>query len=104
MPERIDRMVLVGPAHLLAPPSQLADPLEASYRNGRSALLSPTYEGCRSRMSRAFFDSARVPDVLVAMQMMMYAQPDALEKFERRMAGLRSPEAARFSEIGRAHV
>lgn len=96
-PERIDRMVLVGPAHLLGPPATDSDPLEASYKNGRSALLNPTYESCRARMGRAFFDPARVPDVLVAMQMMMYAQSNALEKFERRMAGLRSPEAARFT-------
>lgn len=96
-PERIDRIVLVGPAHLLGTPVGNVDPLEASYRNGRSALLAPTYESCRARMGRAFFDPARVPDVLVAMQMMMYGQPDALEKFERRMAGLRSPEAVGFT-------
>lgn len=96
-PERVEKLVLVGPAHLLGAPPTGDDPLEASYRNGKSALMSPTYDSCRTRMGRAVFDPAGVPDVLIAMQMMMYAQPDALERFERRMAGLRSPEAAKYS-------
>jgi len=96
-PDRIDRMVLAGPAHLLNPPVEGSEAFEASYRNGRSALLNPTYESCRARMGRAFFDATRVPDVLVAMQMVMYAMPGALETFERRMAGLRSPASREFA-------
>jgi 4,5:9,10-diseco-3-hydroxy-5,9,17-trioxoandrosta-1(10),2-diene-4-oate hydrolase len=107
VPDRINRLVLVGPAHLLNPPMEGSDAFEASYRNGRSALLNPTYESCRARMGRAFFDAARVPDVLVAMQMMMYAMPGALETFERRMAGLRSPASRAFGvhdRLGRVAV
>ncbi len=103
VPDRIEKLVLVGPAHLLAKPAEGADPLEASYRNGLSAVQAPSYDMCRTRMARAFFDGSRVPDVLVAMQMMMYAQPDALERFERRMTGLRSPGAAAFSVYDKLH-
>ena len=95
-PERIEKLVLVGPGLLLNPPDNGDDIYEATYKNGRSALENPTYESCRTRMQRAFFDPARVPETLVAMQMMMYASPDALERFERRMAGLRSAEAQAF--------
>jgi 2-hydroxy-6-oxonona-2,4-dienedioate hydrolase len=97
VPDRIDRLVLVGPAHLLNPPMEGSDAFEASYRNGRSALLNPTYESCRARMGRAFFNATRVPDLLIAMQMMMYVQPGALETFERRMAGLRCPASREFA-------
>jgi 2-hydroxy-6-oxonona-2,4-dienedioate hydrolase len=97
VPDRVEKLVLAGPALLLNPPVEGVDVLEASYRNGRSALLTPTYESCRARMGRAFCDADRVPDVLVAMQMMMYALPGALDSFERRMTGLRSPEASAFA-------
>jgi pimeloyl-ACP methyl ester carboxylesterase len=95
-PQRIEKLVLVGPGLLLNPPSDGHDIYEATYKNSRSALADPTYDSCRTRMQRAFFDPAKVPEMLVAMQMMMYASPDALERFERRMAGLRSTEATAF--------
>ena len=107
VPDRIEKLILVGPALLLNPPVEGVDSLEASYYNGRSALLNPTYESCRTRMGRAFFDATRVPDALVAMQMMMYASPGALESFERRMAGLRSPAARVFAvhnQLGRVAI
>lgn len=93
IPDRIERIVLVGPGSTISPPSDSGDALRASYLNGRSAIENPTYESCRARLGRVFYDAARVPDVLVAMQMMMYAQDGALDAFERRMARLRSPES-----------
>jgi len=88
-PDRVDKIVLVGPGAVLEPALAGSDPFGPSYANGRQAIVDPTYESCRARMGRAFFDASRVPDVIVAMQMLMYAMPGALDAFERRMEGLR---------------
>jgi pimeloyl-ACP methyl ester carboxylesterase len=97
VPERIDAIVLVGPSFVLARPKEGFDMFEAPYRNGLSALQDPTYEGCRSRMARGFFDERKVPEALITMQMLLYALPGARESFERRLAGLRSPAAREFA-------
>ncbi len=96
MPHRVSSMVLVGPSFVLARPQEGFDMFEGPYRNGLSALQNPTYEGCRSRMARGFHDESKVPEPLIAMQMLLYAMPGARESFERRLAGLRSPAARAF--------
>ena len=95
-PGRIDRVVLVGPSFVLAKRRDDFDMFDGPYRNGLSALENPTLEGCRSRMAHGFFDAAKVPDDLVALQMLLYALPGARASFERRLAGLRSPAARQF--------
>jgi pimeloyl-ACP methyl ester carboxylesterase len=96
VPERVSAMVLVGPSFVLAQPQEGFDMFEGPYRNGLSALQNPTYEGCRARMARGFADDRKVPEALIAMQMLLYAMPGARESFERRLAGLRSPAARAF--------
>jgi pimeloyl-ACP methyl ester carboxylesterase len=88
-PERVDRLVLVGPGTTMSPPDLSGNAFCASYINGRAAILEPTYEACRARIARIVFDPACIPDILPLMQMTMYALPGALESFERRLAGLR---------------
>jgi 2-hydroxy-6-oxonona-2,4-dienedioate hydrolase len=95
-PDRIDRIVLVGPSFVLAKRRDGFDMFEGPYRNGLSALENPTQEGCRSRMAHGFFDPAKVPDELVTLQMLLYALPGARQSFERRLAGLRSSAARKF--------
>jgi pimeloyl-ACP methyl ester carboxylesterase len=95
-PDRIDRIVLVGPSFVLAKRRDDFDMFEGPYRNGLSALENPTEEGCRSRMAYGFYDAAKVPDKLVTMQMLLYALPGARQSFERRLAGLRSSAARQF--------
>ncbi len=109
IPDRIDKIVLVGPGSTICPPPGSNDPpaLQGSYENGKKAIEDPTYESCKARLGRVFHDAARVPDVVVAMQMLLYAMPGAMEQFERRMAGLRSPEARQyevFSRLGEIKV
>jgi len=95
-PERIASIVLVGPSFVLAKHREGFDMFDGPYRNGLGALQNPSYEGCRSRMEKGFFDESKVPETLIAMQMLLYALPGALESFERRLAGLRSPAARAF--------
>jgi pimeloyl-ACP methyl ester carboxylesterase len=97
IPDRIAKIVLVGPSLVLAPPREGFDMFEGPYRNGLGALQTPTYESCRSRMGRGFFDEKRVPEALIAIQMILHALPGALQSFERRMAGLRSPAATKYA-------
>jgi pimeloyl-ACP methyl ester carboxylesterase len=47
-------------------------------------------------MARGFSDESKVPEPLIAMQMLLYAMPGARESFERRLSGLRSPAARAF--------
>ena len=96
VPHRIERIVLVGPSFVLAKHREGFDMFEGPYRNGLGALRNPTYEGCRSRMAHGFVDESKVPEPLIAMQMLLYALPGAIESFERRLGGLRSPAARAF--------
>ena len=102
IPDRIDRLVLVGPGSILrgAPkPDDPPAPLPASYINGKRAIENPTWEACRNRLAAVFHDPSRIPDVVVAMQMLIYARSGALSSFERRAAGLHSFEARNQYEV-----
>ncbi len=79
IPDRIDRIVLVGPSFVLAPPREGFDMFEGPYRNGLSALKDPSYETCRARMAHGFFDKTKVPNALIALQLVEYARPSARE-------------------------
>ena len=92
-PKRIDKLVLVGPGSLLAPPAQNDDAFKAAYANGKSAIENPSFESCKARMARVVFDIGKVPESLLVMQMLVNALPGAMESFERRMNGMNSPEA-----------
>lgn len=103
IPDRIEKIVLVGPGSTVCPPPGPGDPppLQGSYENGKKAIEDPTYESCKARLGRVFYDPARVPDTVVAMQMLLYAMPGAMAQFERRMAGLRSPDARQYEVFSR---
>jgi 2-hydroxy-6-oxonona-2,4-dienedioate hydrolase len=94
-PERVEKMVFVGPGAVIGPGTALAEVLEAAAVNGRSALENPSYESCRARLTRVFHDPAAIPEWMVAMQMTMYGLPGTLERFDRRMSGMRMPTALR---------
>ena len=92
-PKRIDKLVLVGPGSLLAPPAQNDDAFKAAYANGKSAIENPSLESCRARMARVVFDIDKVPESLLVMQMLVNSLPGAMASFERRMQGMNSAEA-----------
>jgi 2-hydroxy-6-oxonona-2,4-dienedioate hydrolase len=94
-PERVERLVLVGPGSTVSPPDLSGHAFEASYVNGRGAILTPTFETCHARIGRVVYDPACIPEALPLMQMTLYALPGALESFERRLAGLRDVEGLR---------
>jgi pimeloyl-ACP methyl ester carboxylesterase len=99
VPDRIEKIVFVGPGAVIDKPEALAKVYEASDKNGRAAVADPTYESCRARVQRVVFDPACVPEALVAMQMTMYALPNAMEVFDRRMKGLRDPRGLQDYEV-----
>ena len=99
IPERIEKIIFVGPGSVINQPAALARVLEAAATNGRSAVENPSYESCRSRIARVVQDPACVPDWLVTMQMTIYALPGALEVFDRRMNGLRAKSALEEFEV-----
>jgi pimeloyl-ACP methyl ester carboxylesterase len=94
-PARVERLVLVGPGSTVSPPDLSGHAFEASYINGRGAILEPTFETCRARIGRVVYDATCIPDVLPIMQMTLYALPGALESFERRLNGLRDVDGLR---------
>jgi 2-hydroxy-6-oxonona-2,4-dienedioate hydrolase len=107
-PQRVDKLVLVGPGAVLQDPADLAHVFDAAAKNGRSAIENPTYDACKARMGRAVFDASCVPDTLLTMQMLLYALPEAMEKFDRRMEGLKSEESLRdytiYNRLGSVKV
>jgi 2-hydroxy-6-oxonona-2,4-dienedioate hydrolase len=96
-PERVRKMVFVGPGAVICSGDALKDVLVAAATNGRSALDNPTFESCRARLSRVFYDPIAIPEFMVAIQMTMYGQPETRDRFDRRMSGM--CEAASLAEL-----
>jgi pimeloyl-ACP methyl ester carboxylesterase len=99
IPDRVERLVLVGPGSAFDRPGDWRTMYKGAYLNGRQAIEDPTFENCRIRMQNAVYDKASIPDALLLVQMAQYATAGALESFERRMSGLRQESAIKEYEI-----
>lgn len=99
IPDRIERLILVGPGSAFDRLGDWRNMYKGAYLNGLKAIEDPTYENCRVRMGNAVYNPACIPDALLLAQMTLYAQPGALESFERRMSGLRLESSIKDYEI-----
>lgn len=99
VPERIERLVLVGPGSAFDRTNDWRTMYKGAYLNGLKAIEEPTYDNCRVRMGNAVYDPTCIPDALLLAQMTQYAQAGALQSFERRMSGLRLEAAIKEYEI-----
>ncbi len=103
---RVDRLVLVGCGPALNAPRTLSAMYEQSFANGIAAMSNPTLETCRRRMNNLVHDPRTVPEALLMIQLTLYAMPDARDRYERRMRGIKELAAlerydvtARLAEI-----
>jgi len=87
-PNRLKRLVLVSSGTCFNTEEEVVRSLGEAYKNGLSAIASPSLESCRRRMANIVFDPASVPEALYTMQLTIYGLENTLPAYERRMKGL----------------
>jgi pimeloyl-ACP methyl ester carboxylesterase len=87
-PDRLKRLVLVSSGTCFNTEEEAVRSLGEAYKNGLSAIASPSLESCRKRMANIVFDPASVPEALYMMQLTIYGLANTLPAYERRMKGL----------------
>lgn len=101
---RVKGLMMVGCGPALNGPKTLSSMYEQSFANGIAAMRDPTLEVCRRRMKNLVFDPACVPEALLMIQLTLYALPEAADRYERRMRGIKEPDALRrFDITSQAH-
>lgn len=99
---RVDGLALVGCGPALNGPEILSTMYEQSFANGIAAMKTPTLEVCRRRMNNLVFDPKSVPEALLMLQLSLYAIPGAVDRYERRMRGIKELDAlTRFDVTSR---
>ena len=89
MPGRIDRLVIVGAASLLAATrDELRGVFEASHKNGGRAFADNSISGHRQRLANLVTDVRSIPSTALHMQINAYGLPWAQSSYERRITGL----------------
>ena len=99
MPDRVNRVVIVGSGSALHPPEEQKGVLQAAEKNAISALEDGSYEATRKRMERIVFDPASVPEAALSIQLTANAWPG-------RKASARQlyPAMVRALDVGEAQV
>ncbi len=101
---KVKGLVLVGCGPALNRVETLSAMYEQSFANGIAAMRNPTLEVCTRRMKNLVFDLSTVPEALIISQLTLYALPHAAERYERRMRGIKEPDALRrFDVTERCH-
>jgi pimeloyl-ACP methyl ester carboxylesterase len=104
LPSDVKGLMLVGCGPALNGVETLSAMYEQSFANGIAAMRNPTLEICARRMKNLVFDPSTVPEALLLTQLTLYALPDAAERYERRIRGIKELDALRnFDVTKRAH-
>ena len=104
LPSKIKGLALVGCGPALNGVDTLSAMYEKSFANGIAAMRDATLEVCTRRMKNLVFDVSCVPEALLLTQLTLYALPDAAERYERRMRGVKEPNAlSEFDVTARAN-
>lgn len=106
MPERVAKIVLISSASATLSETELAQSLDAAYRNGSSAIHDPSWESCHARMARINHSPDAVPPEVLLMQLNIYSRPGAARSYDLVMKGLMKMDecrpyrvAERFGEV-----
>jgi 2-hydroxy-6-oxonona-2,4-dienedioate hydrolase len=94
-PGRVKRLIVVSSGSTIQPAEELVATYARAYRNGRPAIMDPSYAACHLRLANIVFDEAKIPRELVLLHLTAAALPGALASFDRRMQGLMDTEALR---------
>ena len=79
VPERVDKLILVGSSSVFDTDENYRKALQRAYDNAAKTIGNPDLEDCRRRMNNAVHDPVSVPDEVLIMQITQYAQPDRVE-------------------------
>ncbi len=79
IPERVDKLILVGSSSVFDTDENYRKALQGAYDNAAKTIGNPNLADCRRRMDNAVHDPATVPEALLIMQLTQYARPDRVE-------------------------
>ncbi len=99
VPERVDKLILVGSSSVFDTDQNYRDGLKRTYQNAAATFSNPDLASCRRRMNGLVNDPASVPDELVLMQLTHYAQPDCVAFYltgNRNRADAKGPIGCRI--------
>jgi len=99
-PTAFSSIILISSGSTFKSAEELAEMYKNAARNGGAALANPTLQTCRERLGRLFYDSSRIPEELLLLQLTPYALPSARHSFDLRMQGMTDAEAMRPFAIG----
>lgn len=88
IPERVPAIVMVSSGSAFNDDDDLRTMYQATWKNGRSAYLEPTFDNCVRRLKSVLGPESPVPEGLVFAQMISYALPRALATFDSRMSAM----------------
>lgn len=95
MPERVDRLVVIGSGSAFSTEEEINAALKQTAANALSALDEPTWESCRNRIARLCFDAHTRADELILSQLTSYARPGMVQMYRQVIGGMTDPTLAR---------
>lgn len=95
MPDRVKRLVIVGSGTALQDQAATTATLTRTLANASTALDTPTWNSCRTRLANLCFDKTRPHNEIILSQLTAYALPGAAEAYKRLLAAMLDVEAAR---------
>ncbi|MSP50949.1 MAG: alpha/beta hydrolase [Alphaproteobacteria bacterium] len=101
--DRVEKLILISSGSSTLSEEEHLKSVQNAYKNGMSAMENPTYENCRARLGRIFFDPSKIPEELLWMQVTLYARPGVKDNYEKRMKGMMDPAAKKFRVAERMH-
>ena len=99
MPDRVNKLILNGSGSCFNTEEQLKVALQRAYDFSKPAITGPKLETCREMLSYAVYDPASLPEALLWMQLMSYAQPWMADAWEAAIGGMMKMEESRPHRI-----
>jgi pimeloyl-ACP methyl ester carboxylesterase len=87
-PDRIDNLVLIGTGAVFHPAEEQENTLRNAAANAAQAMGDPTLDSCRKRLGAICYDTERVPEEILPVQLTSYSLPDRFEAYKATIAGL----------------
>jgi 2-hydroxy-6-oxonona-2,4-dienedioate hydrolase len=94
-PERMNKLVINGSGSSFNTDAQLIANMQSTYDDLKPVIANATSDYWHARIGRGFFDPAKIPGEIVTSLMTCYAQPWAVNAWERSILDLLDLQALR---------
>ena len=81
-PDKIEKLIFNGSHRIFQSPDETVKGFEKSYANAKSAIGDPSLETCRERVGNVCYDPNNVPEEMLLIQLISYAQPTMGQNYE----------------------